>query len=59
MHDFSEMKIKKIEKELIEDIESDLVGWSMFIPTDDNEEILQHRNEIRQKIVIFKKLIDR
>ena len=59
LHDFSEMKIKKIEKELIEDIESDLVGWSMFILTDDREEILQHRNEIREKIVMLKELINR
>ena len=59
LHDFSEMKIKKIEKELIEDIESDLIGWSMFIPTDDREEIMQHRNEIREKIVMLKELINR
>lgn len=31
----------------------------MFIPTDDREEIMQHRNEIREKIVMLKELINR
>lgn len=57
LHDFSEMKIDKLEKELIKDIESDLVGWSEYITTDDREEIMQHRNEIMQKIAILKELI--
>ena len=57
LHDFYEININDLDKELIEDIESHLVGWSMFIPTDDREEIMQHRNEIRQKIAILKELI--
>ena len=44
---------------MVEDIESDLVGWSEYIQTDDREEIMQHRNEIRQKIAMLKELIDR
>ena len=57
LHDFSEMKIENLEKELIEDIEKDLNGWSEFITDDDREKILQHRNEIRQKIVMLKEMI--
>lgn len=57
LHDFSEMNIKDLEKELIEDIEKDLNGWSEFITDDDREEILQHRNEIRQKIAMLKEML--
>lgn len=56
LHDFSEMKIENLEKELIEDIEKDLNGWSEFITDDDPEEITQHRNEIRQRIAKLKTL---
>ena len=56
LHDFSEMKIENLIKELIEDLERDLNGWSEFITNDDHDEILQHRNEIRQKITILKTL---
>lgn len=57
LHDFSEINIKDLEKELIEDLEKDLNGWSEFITDDDREEILQHSNEIRQKIVMLKEMI--
>ena len=57
LHDFSEMNIKDLEKELIEDIEKGLNGWSEFITDNDREEILQHRNEIRQKIAMLKEMI--
>ena len=59
LYDFSEMKIENLEKELIEDIENDLVGWSEFITDDDREEVMQHRNEIRQKITILKEFVNR
>lgn len=59
LYDFSEMKIENLEKELIEDIEKDLLGWSEFITGDDKEEVMQHRNEIRQKISMLKKLMNR
>ncbi len=55
LHDFSEMKIVDLEKELIKDIESDLCGWANFTTDNDVEEIKQHETEIRQKIVILKK----
>lgn len=55
LHDFSEMKIADLEKELIKDIENDLYGWANFITDDDVEEIKQHETEIRQRIAILKK----
>lgn len=57
LHDFSEMKIENVEKELINDIENDLNGWSWFIADDDQNEITIHRDEISQKIAILKKYI--
>ena len=57
LHDFSEMKIVGLEKELIKDIESDLCGCANFTTDNDVEEIKQHETEIRQKIVIFKKYL--
>lgn len=56
LHDFSEMKINNLEKELIEDIEKDLIGWSEFITSDDREEVIMHRDEIRNKIATLKEL---
>ena len=57
LHDFSEMRIDKLEKELIEDIEKDLIGWSEFITDDDPEEIKEHRAVIRRKIIKLKELM--
>lgn len=55
LHDFSEMKIENIEKEIIEDIESDLYGWINFMEDDDLEEIKQHETNIRQKLALLKR----
>lgn len=55
LHDFSEMKIENLEKELIADIENDLNGWMNFTTEEDWEEITQHRNEILQRIAVLKK----
>ena len=57
LHDFSEINIGNLEKELIEDIEKDLTGWSEFITSDDREEVIMHRDEIRNKIAMLKKII--
>lgn len=57
LHDFSEIKIENLEKELIQDIESDLYGWEYFDTNDDPEEIKIHRDEILQKIAILKKFV--
>ena len=59
LHDFSEMNIDNLEKELIEDIEKDLVGWSEFITSEDREEVIQHRDEIRRKNAILKEFVSR
>ena len=56
LHDFSEIKINNLEKELIEDIEKDLISWSEFITSDDREEVIMHRDEIRNKIAMLKEL---
>lgn len=50
LYDFSELNVSDLEKELIKDIEKDLNGWSEFLTTDDREEMMQHRNDIRQRI---------
>lgn len=55
LHDFSNMIEKaELEKELILDIEKDLVGWSNFIVSDDREDIIVNRDEIRNKIHLLK-----
>lgn len=54
--DLSELKIEEIEKELIDDIENDLTGWSEFLPNDDVEEIQLHRDRIRTKLWMLKEL---
>ena len=40
----SDIKTEELEKELIEDIEKDLIGWSGFITSDDRKEIIVHNN---------------
>ena len=61
LYDFSNdrnISVESLAKELINDIESDLTSWSVeFVINDDQEEITQHRNEIRQRIVKLKKLM--
>lgn len=56
LFNLSEFKFEEIEKELIDDIESDLDGWSEFIPNDDIEEIQSHREIICTKLSILKVL---
>lgn len=56
LHNFSEINIDNLEKEVIEDIEKDLIGWSEFITSDDREEVIMHRDEIRNKIAMLKEL---
>ena len=59
LHDFSEMNVEKLAKELINDIEKDLTGWSVeFVMSDDQEEIKLHRETIRQRIAKLKKLLE-
>ena len=59
LYDFSYMDSDNLAKELVSDIENDLNGWTVeFVIDDDQEEIAQHRNEIRQRIAKLKKLMD-
>ena len=59
LYDFSEMIIEKLARELIDDIEKDLDGWSVeFVITDNQEEITQHRNEIIERIAKLKELLE-
>ena len=59
LHDFSEMNVEKLAKELVNDIEKDMTGWSVeFVISDDQEEIKLHRDAIRQRIAKLKKLLE-
>lgn len=58
LYDLSDRKIAELEKELIQDIEKDLYGWSMFTENTDTEEISFHRNMILQEMAKLKKIID-
>lgn len=59
LHDFSEMKIDDLEKELILDIERDLDGWANFGMNDNEKTILQYKNRIIQKLDELKLVIDK
>ena len=55
LYDFSEVNIDNLIKELIQDIENDLTGWSMFYcGCDDEEEIKANREHIRNLICQLK-----
>lgn len=59
LYDFSDIDSDNLAKELVSDIENDLNGWTVeFVVDDDQEEIAQHRNEIRQRIAKLKKLMN-
>lgn len=59
LYDFSELNINNLIKELIQDIESDLIGWSMFdCGCDDEEEIKINREHIRNLICQLKDLTE-
>ena len=55
LHDFSEMKIDNMEKELIKDIATGFDGRANIITDDDPEELTIHRDEINQKLTKKKK----
>lgn len=57
LYDFSELNVNDLEKELIADIESDMIGWSEFIPDDDREEVIIHRDSIWQRIAKLRKFV--
>lgn len=53
LHDLSDFQIEDLKKELINDIEQDLTGWSYFGASCraycDQEEIVAYRETIREK----------
>lgn len=57
LHDFSEMKIENLEKELINDIESDLDGWYDFLLFSDEKENERYRDELDKKVAELKRYI--
>ena len=58
LYDFSELNIDNLIKELIQDIESGLTGWSMFYcGCDDEEEIKANRELIRNLICQLKEYL--
>lgn len=57
LHNFSDIDVSELEKELINDIESDIDNWQWFIPSDDTEEIAQYRREIILKIEKLKEYV--
>lgn len=57
LYDFSELNVSDLERELIEDIEKDIIGWSEFITDDDREEIMIHRDSILQRIAKLKEFL--
>lgn len=54
--DLSELKIEEIEKELIDDIESDFEGWVKFMPSDDIDDVMNHREAIQNHLWLLKEL---
>lgn len=54
LHDFSEMNIDNLEKELVNDIESNLDEWANFTTDDIDDEISEHKAEIIRKLEILK-----
>lgn len=57
LHDFSEVDIGDLEKELVEDIERDLDEWSAFLPQYESREIKAHRDEITDLLNSLKSII--
>lgn len=54
LHDFSEMNIDNLEKELVDDIENDLDGWANFTTDDMDDEISEYKAEIIRKLEVLK-----
>ena len=58
LYDLSQINVDELSKELINDIESDLDGWSIEFSLDDGaEEIEQYKNNIIQRIEKLRQLI--
>lgn len=59
LHDFSEMRIEKLEEELIEDIAKDLDKWAIeFVTSNNQERIIRHKDKIKEKLEELKEVMD-
>lgn len=55
LHDFPDVDVSELEKELIGDIEKEMDGWvTEFVTSREPEDVIQHREEIRKKLAILK-----
>lgn len=58
LHDFSDLKIKELEEELIKDIESNLDEWvSNFTLSDEQEEFNENKKKLCEKLEELKQVI--
>ena len=58
LHDFSEIKIIDVEKELIKDIEENLTNWAKeFVTGDGEEEWHVNRHQIRNRLSTLKEYV--
>lgn len=54
LHNFSWASVKDLEKEVINDIEQNIDEWGLFVTSDSEEDIKEHKEEILRKISILK-----
>lgn len=57
LHDFSDMNIDDLAKELVDDIENNLNGWYDFLLISDEEEIELYKVELDKKLTELKNYI--
>ena len=55
LHYYDDIDIRKLENELINDIESNIDKWAVeFVTSDSEQEIREHRTNIEMRINILK-----
>lgn len=58
LHCYYDIKIKELENELINDIESNIDEWALeFVTSDTEQEIKEHRTNIEMKVDILKNIV--
>lgn len=57
LHNFSDLNINDLAKELINDIEGNINGWYEFLGFYDEKEAEQYKNELDKKIAEFKRYL--
>lgn len=51
LYDFSDVRVDKVQEELIKDIQSNITAWSEFITDDNSDEVKKNFRAIINKIV--------